>query len=219
MSRATIRAPLATRASRTARAIARSAARACAATACVGAGASLGALAGAVLGARHRRGVVRGAVRGALAGARALLDAIGDENDDDAAARAEYVVLTDAEGRARVMQLSIPRATGFGDVVRALLEIESTYEALEAMGRARGAAVGVVKRLPRREYVGDGTTAACAVCLDAFAEGQTVKRASSTCAHEFHDACIDAWLARRDCCPMCRTRAAAPTGVVDFEIN
>ena len=189
-------------------ALARVAARACAKTACVGAGAGLGAIAGAVLGARARRG--------ALAGARALLETLDDARD------AHYRVFTDERGRLRVVETSIPRAMRFGDVVRAMLELESTYEALEAGAGAetRGASANVLARLPRREYRGTTmTTRVCAVCLETFVDGEVVKRASSTCSHEFHDACIDAWLARRDCCPMCRTRAEAPTGRVEFEID
>ena len=84
----------------------------------------------------------------------------------------------------------------------------------------QGASANVLARLPRREYRGTTmTTRVCAVCLETFVDGEVVKRASSTCSHEFHDACIDAWLARRDCCPMCRTRAEAPTGRVEFEID
>ena len=183
-------------------ALARVAARACAKTACVGAGAGLGAIAGAA--------------RGALAGARALLETLDDARD------AHYRVFTDERGRLRVVETSIPRAMRFGDVVRAMLELESTYEALEAGAGAetRGASANVLARLPRREYRGTTmTTRVCAVCLETFVDGEVVKRASSTCSHEFHDACIDAWLARRDCCPMCRTRAEAPTGRVEFEID
>jgi|MDSW01.3.fsa_nt_gb hypothetical protein len=197
-------------------ALARVAARACAKTACVGAGAGLGAIAGAVLGARARRGALAGAARGALAGARALLETLDDARD------AHYRVFTDERGRLRVVETSIPRAMRFGDVVRAMLELESTYEALEAGAGAetRGASANVLARLPRREYRGTTmTTRVCAVCLETFVDGEVVKRASSTCSHEFHDACIDAWLARRDCCPMCRTRAEAPTGRVEFEID
>jgi hypothetical protein len=169
-----------------------------------------------VLGARARRGALAGAARGALAGARALLETLDDARD------AHYRVFTDERGRLRVVETSIPRAMRFGDVVRAMLELESTYEALEAGAGAetRGASANVLARLPRREYRGTTmTTRVCAVCLETFVDGEVVKRASSTCSHEFHDACIDAWLARRDCCPMCRTRAEAPTGRVEFEID
>lgn len=48
--------------------------------------------------------------------------------------------------------------------------------------------------------------AACAVCLDDFVAGDELR--SLPCAHHFHVACIDPWLARKPDCPLCK----APIG-------
>jgi len=41
----------------------------------------------------------------------------------------------------------------------------------------------------------------CVVCLDEFENGQQLRRLP--CGHEFHQGCIDKWLARRRLCPLC----------------
>ena len=52
--------------------------------------------------------------------------------------------------------------------------------------------------------------AACVVCLEAFAPGETLRRL--LCGHEFHSSCIDRWLLKTDrgvlrkrlaSCPLC----------------
>jgi hypothetical protein len=40
----------------------------------------------------------------------------------------------------------------------------------------------------------------CAICLDAMTDN--IIRLS--CSHEYHTACIHAWMARERTCPMCR---------------
>ncbi|TVU22855.1 hypothetical protein EJB05_32576, partial [Eragrostis curvula] len=50
------------------------------------------------------------------------------------------------------------------------------------------------------------TPAECAVCLNDLDEGQTVRRLPG-CKHVFHRECIDAWLASRASCPVCRGNA------------
>ncbi|KAK4726267.1 hypothetical protein R3W88_031184 [Solanum pinnatisectum] len=44
----------------------------------------------------------------------------------------------------------------------------------------------------------------CAVCLNEFEEEETL-RLLPNCDHVFHPECIDAWLAFRTTCPVCRT--------------
>ncbi|XP_015060154.1 E3 ubiquitin-protein ligase ATL9-like [Solanum pennellii] len=44
----------------------------------------------------------------------------------------------------------------------------------------------------------------CAVCLNEFEEEETL-RLLPNCHHVFHPECIDAWLAFRTTCPVCRT--------------
>ncbi|MQL96170.1 hypothetical protein Taro_028846 [Colocasia esculenta] len=48
--------------------------------------------------------------------------------------------------------------------------------------------------------------AECAVCLCALEEGE-VARLLPNCGHLFHVGCIDAWLATRSTCPVCRAEA------------
>ncbi|CAL4886178.1 unnamed protein product [Urochloa decumbens] len=43
----------------------------------------------------------------------------------------------------------------------------------------------------------------CAICLAVFAEGDEL-RLLPHCAHSFHAACIDTWLASHASCPSCR---------------
>lgn len=43
----------------------------------------------------------------------------------------------------------------------------------------------------------------CAVCLNEFEDGETL-RLLPICCHVFHTECIDAWLACRTTCPVCR---------------
>ena len=71
----------------------------------------------------------------------------------------------------------------------------------------------VVEAIPKRTFrkrrgslVGRRSsqeTTTCAVCLETFEDGDTV-RLLPRCAHEFHAACVDRWLKKRDACPVCR---------------
>ncbi|KAL4188624.1 hypothetical protein AMTRI_Chr08g161320 [Amborella trichopoda] len=49
----------------------------------------------------------------------------------------------------------------------------------------------------------DGNGNDCAICLDGFMENDIV-RELRPCSHVFHRECIDLWLARNTCCPICR---------------
>jgi hypothetical protein len=42
----------------------------------------------------------------------------------------------------------------------------------------------------------------CAVCLEDFAEGNTMRLLN--CKHRFHKHCIDQWLHRVATCPICQ---------------
>jgi len=44
----------------------------------------------------------------------------------------------------------------------------------------------------------------CAICLDAFQEGESVSW-SSDCHHVFHHSCLDEWVTQHKHCPFCRT--------------
>lgn len=49
-----------------------------------------------------------------------------------------------------------------------------------------------------------GEQARCMVCLEEYADGDTVK--TMPCLHFFHQACIDRWLGTDNSCPVCKTR-------------
>ena len=81
--------------------------------------------------------------------------------------------------------------------------------------RAREA---VVRALPTR-MVTATEVAECAVCLDGFREGELLR--TLPCMHEYHAACIDAWLLKAVCdpaadpipqqptCPLCKAALTA----------
>ncbi|KAL4429848.1 hypothetical protein ABPG77_010965 [Micractinium sp. CCAP 211/92] len=62
------------------------------------------------------------------------------------------------------------------------------------------------------------SSAACAVCLDAFQPGETARELPG-CRHTFHAACLDPWLRSKPLCPVCRSRVEplAPAQVQQAE--
>lgn len=200
--------------------------------ACVACGTLGGAIAGAIAGAATRRGVVGGAVRGAYAGAFTLLETldlgvwfdagesaagdsvvVGESADGSAVGSAtaggrrrsgeSYAVLADErDGAAVVVAMPFTHAMNFAQVLRMVASDECS----------RGASASGVADLPVRAFRDEdattqGTATTCAVCLCGFVEGETLKTLPN-CSHEFHESCVDRWLLRRDCCPMCRRRAS-----------
>jgi len=68
------------------------------------------------------------------------------------------------------------------------------------------AAERFIAALPSWPFVGGEEERECAVCLNAFQTGTTIR--ALLCDHQFHAACIDTWLlARRErtTCPVCNT--------------
>ncbi|XP_061353461.1 RING-H2 finger protein ATL57 [Gastrolobium bilobum] len=59
------------------------------------------------------------------------------------------------------------------------------------------------KSLPVFSYNGDAKQMDCAICLDEFRVGDSVKMITY-CKHVFHKECIDTWLAAHVTCPVCR---------------
>jgi hypothetical protein len=55
--------------------------------------------------------------------------------------------------------------------------------------------------LPKHAIECDGLD--CTICLDQLKEGD-LARALPACGHVFHRACIDQWLLRQACCPLCK---------------
>ena len=84
-------------------------------------------------------------------------------------------------------------------------------EHLHTLERAR---IAAVRELPTYKWAGGADNEECVMCLDPFADGETIKRLP--CNHLFHAECIDRWLVRgmahqKRACPLCK---ADPTGVV-----
>jgi hypothetical protein len=83
------------------------------------------------------------------------------------------------------------------------MKCQADYETLlaldEGVASRRGAApeaisrVGEVVRAPRFDD--------CAICLEAVAAGDRVRRLP--CAHAYHARCVDRWLASNARCPTC----------------
>ena len=64
----------------------------------------------------------------------------------------------------------------------------------------------LARRLPTRKYKAESeTTDNCVICVDDFAEGDTVR--VLPCDHIFHPQCIDEWLVNHSSlCPLCKRR-------------
>ncbi|CAN6339580.1 unnamed protein product [Urochloa humidicola] len=67
------------------------------------------------------------------------------------------------------------------------------------------AAEEVIAALPETTTVGVGDMAEreCAVCLEAYEAGDTL-RTMPCCSHAFHECCIFQWLRVSRLCPLCR---------------
>ncbi|QCD90910.1 E3 ubiquitin-protein ligase [Vigna unguiculata] len=73
------------------------------------------------------------------------------------------------------------------------------------------------KRVDGGVVSGDGDEGGtCVVCLGEFEEGEKLRRLPE-CMHCFHVACIDTWLCSHSSCPVCRSIAAPPLGVLHSE--
>ncbi|XP_021805625.1 RING-H2 finger protein ATL66 [Prunus avium] len=55
---------------------------------------------------------------------------------------------------------------------------------------------------------GGGGGGECCICLGVFGDGEKVKVLPS-CSHWYHSECVDAWLATRSSCPLCRAQLQA----------
>jgi hypothetical protein len=84
---------------------------------------------------------------------------------------------------------------------------------LMQMGGAEGHAPGelapgrraskkLINALPKCKVGADEDLGACCICLDEMTKGVQVRKLP--CDHKFHPKCIDKWLLRNKCCPMCK---------------
>ncbi|EEF28458.1 conserved hypothetical protein [Ricinus communis] len=66
-----------------------------------------------------------------------------------------------------------------------------------------------------KRRVEEQETAACAVCLSEFTEGESVRNLE--CKHLFHNGCLDKWLQQcKSTCPLCRNKVVADEVVARY---
>ncbi|CAI9117870.1 OLC1v1019358C1 [Oldenlandia corymbosa var. corymbosa] len=83
---------------------------------------------------------------------------------------------------------------------------ENDYEmllALDENNHHRGASTSLINGLPQSTVQTANFEEACAICLDTPEMGDTIRHLP--CLHKFHKDCIDPWLKRKTCCPVCKS--------------
>ena len=114
------------------------------------------------------------------------------ERDDD-----DEEDLVDADGAADIWSQAVDR-------IVASIMARSFGEAPPPT--ARGLPPSLLGALSVRTHdSADHGQGACAVCLEDFVDGDSLR--PLPCAHAYHVACIDRWLADHDACPCCRAPA------------
>jgi hypothetical protein len=98
-------------------------------------------------------------------------------------------------GLALVARCACRRGGGGGGGASVSVAAATALAAIEALPT-----VSVSSSLKARTREDDKE---CAICLAAFAEGDQL-RVLPRCAHGFHAACVDTWLAAHASCPSCR---------------
>ncbi|KAM0922036.1 hypothetical protein ACQ4PT_006444 [Festuca glaucescens] len=82
--------------------------------------------------------------------------------------------------------------------------------AAEPKAPKTGLEPAAIAALPTVAYQEDGgEPGECAICLGAARQGEAV-RVLPSCAHVFHVACVDTWLASSSSCPVCRALVEPP---------
>lgn len=83
---------------------------------------------------------------------------------------------------------------------------ENDYEMLLALdddnGNCKGASKWHIDRLPISTVQNDISDEVCSVCLEMPESGEVIRHL--LCMHKFHKECIDPWLAKQACCPICK---------------
>jgi hypothetical protein len=75
------------------------------------------------------------------------------------------------------------------------------YTALRGATEGTGMSPAEIHALPSQEFSGCSSEE-CSICLTEVDAGDQVREL--TCKHVFHRACIDLWLLRNSCCPLCK---------------
>lgn len=83
---------------------------------------------------------------------------------------------------------------------------ENDYEMLLALDENNhehlGASAAQIANLPESTVHTDSFEA-CSICLETPVTGDTIRHLP--CLHKFHKGCIDPWLRRKRCCPICKS--------------
>lgn len=72
-------------------------------------------------------------------------------------------------------------------------------------------AISKLKTAPFNASNFDGEDDSCAVCLENYKDGETIR--ILPCKHLFHKSCIDPWLLNHRTCPMCKNNILKSLGV------
>ncbi|CAM9132370.1 unnamed protein product [Chrysoparadoxa australica] len=187
-------------------------------------GAMLGAVAAGMLGGGRNRSVLGDMLQGALVGggAGAILGSAMQPSDGGGGPS------TRTRSRSSI-RTSHGFGTGLGGQSVIISSDERLLEQLRAMlgggqagsgddyeqllrqfggPEARPASEAAVRSIPSsrvspaeadRLAQADET---CCICMEAFAEGDSVKRLQ--CTHMFHEKCVDTWLRSNGSCPVCK---------------
>merc|ERR1712000_610437 len=65
------------------------------------------------------------------------------------------------------------------------------------------------------EGIIDADNSMCAICLEDYKEGDTIRFLPCTDLHHFHSDCVDEWLTQKKCCPLCKVNIDKPKNQVD----
>nr|XP_054749469.1 RING finger protein 215-like [Lytechinus pictus] len=80
--------------------------------------------------------------------------------------------------------------------------IEDLEETLQRLAKQSLSKMSVWKYKRKRYQLSADSSESCAVCLEEFFKGQTIRMLP--CHHTFHNRCVDSWLIRKRTCPLCK---------------
>ncbi|TVU22854.1 hypothetical protein EJB05_32575, partial [Eragrostis curvula] len=94
-------------------------------------------------------------------------------------------------------------------LVRRAGSLVVTTHAAGVERRPAGLGDDAIAALPVFEYRATGENWECAICINAVADGEVVRKLPR-CMHLFHRGCVDMWLTEHTTCPVCRDEVMEP---------
>ncbi|KAK9038900.1 hypothetical protein V6N11_023743 [Hibiscus sabdariffa] len=172
---------------------------------------------GALIGQETESGFIRGAAVGAISGAVFSIEVFESslvlwQSDESRIRCLLYlidVIASLLSGRLVREQIG---PTILSAVQSQMGPAETTFEDVQNIfdiGGSIGFAGDLVEKIPKIKITNNnnvdasGEKVSCAVCLQDFQLGETV-RSLPQCHHMFHLPCIDKWLISHGSCPLCR---------------